>query len=74
MTPSRATPELDATEYVTEPAPLPLALDVTVSHGELLAALQPQPASVLIDTVPVPPEDEMVWLGGFRSIRHAAPF
>ena len=54
--PVRATPVLAATVKVTLPPPLPLALDVIVSHVALLVAAQVHP--LFVDTataVPAPP-------------------
>jgi hypothetical protein len=44
---------LALTAYVSVAAPAPLPPDGTVSHGALLAALQLQPAAVVMPTVPV---------------------
>src|SRR5689334_10866847 len=44
-----------ATEYVTEPLPVPMDGDVMVIHAAPLLAVQPQPAFAVTVTVPVPP-------------------
>ena len=44
-----------ATLKLTLPLPDPLAPAVTVIHAALLEAVQPQPASAVTATVPVPP-------------------
>ena len=49
---------LGPTLYCREPFPLPLAPEVTVSHGALLVAVQAQPVCVSSDVVPVPPVPE----------------
>ena len=47
-------PAFDATEYVTEPLPVPLAPDVIEIHGALAVEFQEQSLSVdtLIDAAP----------------------
>ena len=54
--PERTPPVLAATLNVTEPSPLPLAPEVTVTHAGLLSAVQAQPVPADTATVPVPPE------------------
>ena len=53
--PERAAPVLAAALNATEPFPLPLAPEVTVSHAALLLAVQAQPVPLDTVTVPVPP-------------------
>ena len=53
--PDRGAPELAATLYCTVPLPVPLAPDVIVSQGALLAAVHEQPSPALTVTLPVPP-------------------
>jgi hypothetical protein len=47
--------DLDATEYVTKPLPLPVAPEVTVIQLALLTAVHVHPAEVLTVTAPLPP-------------------
>jgi hypothetical protein len=51
----RAPATLTATLKVTIPLPVPLAPDVTVTHGALLLAVHAQVAPVVTVTVPEPP-------------------
>jgi hypothetical protein len=51
--PLRAGPVAAPALYCTSPLPLPLDPDVMVSHEALLDAVQPQPALVVTDTLPV---------------------
>lgn len=51
----RAVPAFAATEYPTEPEPVPAAPDAIVSQAAFDAAVQAQPAPVVTDSVPVPP-------------------
>ena len=63
--PERAPPVLAATLNATEPFPLPLAPEVTVTHAALLLAVQAQPLPADTATVPVPPDaaiEELVGL------------
>ena len=53
--PVRVAPALAATEYVTEPLPVPLLPLVTVIQESLLVTVQVQPDVVLILKLPVPP-------------------
>ena len=63
--PVRAAPVLAATSKLTDPFPLPLTPDVTVSHGTLLPAVQVQPDVVATLTGPPgPPIDDTDWLEG----------
>ena len=54
--PERAPPVLAATLNATEPFPLPLAPEVTVTHPGLLPAVQAQPLPADTATVPDPPD------------------
>ena len=54
--PERAAPVLAATLYVTDPSPLPLAPEVTVTHAAPLLAVQAQPVPADTAIVPVPPK------------------
>ena len=62
--PFRGVPRLLAvTLNPTLPLLLPLAPDVTVSHGVLLlAAVHAQPAPAVTVTLPVPPSTDIDWL------------
>jgi len=46
---------LSAALNATEPGPLPLAPDVTVSHAASLDAVHAQPLATLTETEPLPP-------------------
>jgi hypothetical protein len=54
-----STPDRDSVElfcaiaYCTDPLPAPLAGPVSVIHGTVLAALQPQPGAAVTATLPV---------------------
>jgi hypothetical protein len=52
--PVRVAPVLFATEYVTQPLPLPLP-DRTTSHDESLVAFHMQPDGAVILTLSAPP-------------------
>ncbi len=51
----RAPPGFAATLNATEPSPVPLAPEVTLTHATLLVAVQVQPLPAVTETVPVPP-------------------
>src|SRR5262245_42653141 len=55
IAPLRAGPRLAATLYRTTPMPLPVAPDVTVSHGALDTAVHPQPVFTVTSVAPAPP-------------------
>jgi hypothetical protein len=60
--PVRAAPVLAATVNVIDPLPLPVAPEVTVIHGTLLAAVHAHPPAVVTVTgVPAPPAAAMFW-------------
>jgi hypothetical protein len=69
----RATPVFGATEKSTVPLPFPFEPDVIVTQGAPLVAVQAQPASVLTETLPVPPPAAIVALDGANWIPQAAP-
>ena len=62
--PDRAAPEVDATVYCTVPLPLPVAPDVTVSHGTLLVVVHAHPAPAVTVTLPVAPPAGALALDG----------
>jgi hypothetical protein len=66
-------PEFGATEYCTEPLPVPVAPPVIVSQPAVLLAFHPQPAVAVTDTDPslalAPTEIDV----GERAKVHAAP-
>ena len=60
--PTREAPVLAATLNVTEPVPLPLTPEVTVSQVALLVVVQTQPRPADTETLPVPPDAAMAAL------------
>jgi hypothetical protein len=62
--PDRAGPLVAATLNATLPDPLPLAPELIVIHGTLLAAVQGQPAPAVTETVPPPPDAATFWVSG----------
>jgi hypothetical protein len=54
-TPSRAAPVFASTVIVVVPFPVPLAPDVILIQGTLLAAVHPHAPLAVIDTLVVPP-------------------
>jgi len=73
IAPLRGAPEFAAIEYPIEPLPVPLAVDVTLSHETLVDAVQVQPAGDVTAIVPLPPAAAILRLAGERSIWHATP-
>jgi hypothetical protein len=59
---------------LTVPAPVPDAPDVTVSHAELLTAVQVQPAGAEIDTAPVDGIQATEFETGVTAVAQLAPF
>ena len=64
IVPLRDAPELAAMETPTEPLPVPLAPDVTLSHGTAVDAVHGQPLCDVTATVVVPPAAAMDNPGG----------
>ena len=62
--PERPAPVLAATLNATEPPPLPLAPEVTVTHAALLPAVQAQPLPADTAIVPIPPAAPIVAFDG----------
>lgn len=70
-------PVLAAMLYETVPAPVPLAPEVIVIHGTLLAAFHAQPGVVPTDTVPVRAAevtDELVGVSVYTHVTAGAPW
>jgi hypothetical protein len=68
-----AVTELAATEYPTEPFPLPLAPFVTVIHVTLELAVHAQPLGLVTVNVPVDPPDDGESVVGDAVNEHVAP-
>jgi hypothetical protein len=60
--PERVGPAFAAAVKFTEPFPEPVAPDVIVSHGALLADVQLQPLPAVTLTLPDPPAPGASWL------------
>jgi hypothetical protein len=73
MVPARAAPVLAATLNVKEPDPVPVAALVIVIHGTFLLALQPHPAALVTETLPMPPAAEKLVVAEDGVTVHAAP-
>jgi hypothetical protein len=68
-----AEPALAATEYATDPAPLPFEPDVIVIQATLLAAVHEHPAGVETPTVPAVAFSETDALAGEIDVVQGAP-
>jgi hypothetical protein len=70
--PERAPPGLLAMLRVTEPPPVPLAREVTVIQGALLAAAHVHPLAAAMPMTALPPAELTVRFGGRNSKTHEA--
>jgi hypothetical protein len=74
IVPVRCGPGLAAAAKRTVPLPLPVAPAVMLSHGALLAAVQPHPAAVRTSKAPLPPPAGAVADDEESEIEQSAPW
>ncbi len=68
-----AVPGLAATEYPTDPLPLPAPPEVIEIQASLLEAVHEQPAVAVTETVPVPDDAKKDWLADEREYEQDTP-